>query len=627
MPPHLLPDTAAQEAIDCNFTHGHLMPMKQGFLLTTLSAAVKTIYTQDGLNFFTWPTETYVFDSPVLEDVHNRVYYLDGGVLRVTTADGMSPAGGPPGTSWKVGVPNPTVAPTLSVVELDQYPDYPGAEISIDAWYEADGLRYQEASMTLTVVNPLRRITYSMPARGVGVPATAEARASVLVLDTDDKQVMLINLTAGEDPVQSTSLPGGVTLTLTNTSGNAYQLDLAYGVVENRAYVYTNENTWNEESGPSPAAQINTTYVQAVDVALTASDFTGLRPFLRFNTYRTMGASPTYVKVRADADGTYIDTSYKASQVLGALETLEYEPPPAELTAAVSMPGGSFAAFNGNALYISEPYRPHSWQYRTAFPKAIRGLCLSSQSLIVATAEYGYAVVGSHPSAIQAIKLPVPQAGIAQRSMVELDGVGAYASHDGIVAVVGSRATLRASQKLFARDDWQGRYASILADASMRFAWHDGCLVATSSTRPLGFILRMDEMAAGEYTQFNHQIDATFQLPVADSLYYSVGNSIYQFAGGASYTYTWRSKDFTFSRQYHMGAGYIRSSNAVTMTLYYSNPVDENEMVEWVTMSVSPGYFRLPDGPSARRWSVKLVGTSVVEELLLGQSMGQLKNV
>jgi hypothetical protein len=627
MPPHLLPDTAAQEALFCNFTHGHLMPMKQGFPLATMAADVRTIYTEDGINFYTWSTETFVFGSPVLEDEFHRVYYLEGGVLRATTTAGMSVTGGPPATSWKVGVPAPPAAPTLEIYDLNEYPDYPGAALSIDAWYEADNLRYQEGSMTVSVVTPLREMNFTMPAKGVGVPADAVSRASVLVLDADGNQVMMVNLTAGDDPLQSTSLPGGVTLTLTKTTGNTYKLEMAYGVVENRAYVYTNVNTWKEESGPSAAAQVNVTYVQAVAVTLTAADFTGLRPFSKFNTYRTMGTSSSYVMVQSAAGTSFNDLSFKAADVLGTLETLDYEPPPALLTGMVVTPGGVFVGFYGNAVYLSEPYRPHTWQYRTAFPKAVRGLCLSSQSIVCATAEAGYALVGSHPSNIQPIQLPVPQAGIAQRSMTTLDGVAAYASNDGIVAVVGSQATLRASQKLFARDDWQSRYGSILGDASMRFAWHDGCLVATSHTHALGFVLRMDEMAAGEYTQYNVRIDSTFQLPVADTLYYSIGPDIFQFNGGFSHSYTWHSKQFTFKRPRPLGVFYIRCSGPVTMSLYYADSENNEQMTLWLTQSVNTGIHRLPTGPVARRWSVKLEGTAVVEELQLAQVMDQLENV
>jgi hypothetical protein len=52
-PADLLPQWAAQEAKFCDFSHGQLNPLKQGFLLTTLAATVKTLYTEDGINFYT----------------------------------------------------------------------------------------------------------------------------------------------------------------------------------------------------------------------------------------------------------------------------------------------------------------------------------------------------------------------------------------------------------------------------------------------------------------------------------------------------------------------------------------------------------------------------------------------
>lgn len=620
-PPHLLPEWGAQQALFCDFTHGHLMPLKQGFLLKTMVEAVKTIYSEDGINFYTWPFETSAVKSPVLSDIYDRIYFLDaGGVLRVTTSVGMTANGGQPGSTYKAGVPAPTLAPALVTVDRTTLRDYPGATVALKCWWEDAGNQYQTASETVTQVVAFKKFTFVAPARATSTPSTAVVKATLTFSDATGNEVLSLTLASGDSDVRTLSLPGGVTASMSLVSGT-YEIDLSYGIAETRAYTYTCVNTWKEESAPAPAAQISVTYMQDVGVTLTAVDFTGYRPLSAYNLYRTMGTSPTYVLVRdTDASTAFTDSSSKASDVLGTLQTLDYLAPPAQLDALVALPGGSLAGFHGNMLYLSEVYRPHTWQYQMSFLKDVRGLCVTAQALLATTAEGCYVVVGPTPATMQPIKLPVPQAGIAHRSMANLDGRATFASNDGFVMVAGGAATLRDSQTLFARDDWQTRYGAILQDASMRFAYHDGCLVATSSTEALGFLVRFDEADSGQYTQFNEQVDASFMLPVADTLYYSVGANVYKFRSGDPYGYTWWSRDWIMSRPVNLGVGYVRASGPVTVT------VIADDVVRW-TDTVSTGYFRLPAGFKALRWSVRLQGTSTVEELYLARSMEELRGL
>lgn len=623
LPAHMLPETAAQEAKFCDFTHGSLAPLKQGLKLTTMSEAVKSIYTEDGLFFYTWPFEAYPCKSPVMRDEYERIYFLDAaGVLKVTTKAGLGPGGGQPTQSWKVGVPKPTAAPALAIVELNDYPDYPGATVEARSWWEFNGERYQDVIGGLLEVSRLRTYNFGPPARATGTPAGATIRGQFTVRDADGKTIWMVTLNSGDVDVRSGSVPGGISCSWTPAEGSAtdHRLEIRYGVMETRAYTTTCLNNWKEESPPGPPAQIDVTYVQAVAVTLTAVDFTGYRPLSAYRTYRTMGASPTYLLVHESTELAYTDTSHKAVDVKGSLETIDYEAPPPKLDAMIALVGGSFVGFSGNMLYMSEPYRPHTWQHQLSFQKNVRGVCQAPQALLVTTAEGCYLVSGADPASMQPYALPVPQAGIAQRSMAALDGISVFASNDGIVAVDGAQASLRGSQQLFARDDWQRRYGAILGDASMRFAWHDGSLVATSATQPLGFLIRFDGMDAGQYTQFNERYDATFQLPVADTLYYAVGKDIFAFRGGLEYAYTWHSRDYIWRRPRNLGAGFIRSSGPVTLTLYVDGQ-------QWHQMTVASGYFRLPAGRSGLRWSVKLEGTAIVSELYIARSLAELQNV
>lgn len=620
LPAHMLPEYAAREAKFCDFTHGYLAPLKQGFLIGTMSDDVKSIYTEDGIYFYTWATRAYPQKSPVMRDTYNRVYYIESSTLRVTTTAGMLTNGGAPTSSYKAGVPKPTVAPTLSLTDRTTLRDYPSATLTLDTWFEHGSVRYQETTATLTAVAALRSYTFNAPTRADTTPDEARVRAT-LKFSEGGKNFITVTMTAGGE-ARSNALPGGVQFTMTHVSGAQHRIDLNWGVAETRAYTYTCRNTWKEESAPSPPAQVSPTYIQDVFVSLTAVDFTGgYRPLLDYCTYRTMGASAGYLRIKESSDGTFTDTSAKASDVLGSLDSVDFEEPPA-LDALVRLANGSLAGYKGSTLYISEPYRPHTWQYQIPFPKNIRGICPSQGSMVVTTAEAGYVVLGSDPASMQPSELLTPQAGVSQDSMIKLDGHVLYASNDGFVSVAGTQSSLAQAQALFARDNWRARYDTVLDNGSLSFAYHDGALVATSSTHAKGFVLRTDESVGGQMTQFNEKFGAMFQLPVADTLYYADGADIYQFRGGDPYEYTWHSRDWIFDEPCNLGAGFLRCAAAqtVTVTLYIDG-------ASWWTGTLGNGYFRLPSGRKGRRWSVKIVGEAEVYELHIARNMQELKRV
>lgn len=102
--PSTLPENGAQLALNCDFTNQSLTPMKDGLYLNTFAATnpVKSLYTEDGIKFFTWTTDTYPFKGPIINDLYNRVYYLNGSTATVVDGSTASVSGGNPSTlySW-----------------------------------------------------------------------------------------------------------------------------------------------------------------------------------------------------------------------------------------------------------------------------------------------------------------------------------------------------------------------------------------------------------------------------------------------------------------------------------------------------------------------------------------------
>jgi hypothetical protein len=621
--PHLLPEAAAQLALNVEFESGALTPTKSGTLLTTLlSNPVKGLYTEDGVSFFSWPVEAQTFISPVIEDAYNRMYYLlpSEGLLRTGLKAEMAANGPTPATVFQAGVPQPTVAPVATLIQRTDLPEYPGATVTVTAWWESAGIQYGSTAVALTTLTPFLAYSFALPAVPTGTPSGASLGAKLMIRDASSNILVSVTLAAGSTS-SSRGLPGGVEIGLANDG--AGKILLLWGATETRAYTYTNQNTWLEEGAPAPPITISPNYTQDVQLSLVASDFTSYRSFGQFNIYRTYGTGTTYIKTLATAIGitglVWLDSSRKPGSVSSALESADWFPPPTGLQGMVALPNGWFAAFKGNDLHLSEPYRPHAWPYVQKFPHAIRGVYPTQQALVVTTAAGVYLLVGANPVGTSQIRLSLPQPGVSQRSMTAIDGAVAYATNDGFALVAGSDATMAASQKLFTRKTWRALYGDVVLDSSLRFAYYDGNLIATSSSTAKGFALRLDE-DIGAYSRLNVRMDSTFWLPVNDTLYYSVGQVLYSFRTGATQAMDWWGRDFIYAKPTTFGAGYIRSDMAVTMTLYADG-------VQVYSTSVSPGYFTLPDINAALRWSVRFSGTAKISEFAMARTMKDLNHV
>ena len=574
----------------------------------------------------------------MIDDTNNRMYYLtpSQGLFKVASKVGMAINGPTPQASntWNAGVPRPTAAPVLTVVEnssLTGYPvmpDYPAYTVKIEAWWEDTSAKsYGRAVVTHTEVTPVREYRFQPPAKPTegGADAVYRLTAKITFVNSNgDTEIMSSTIRTGA-PGRSQALPGGVEFTLEETSTtDTASITMRWGVSETRAYTYTYLNTWGEESAPAPAATVSVTYIQSVGLALTPGVFTGYRPFQRYQIYRTFGANASYLPIEMISPGPNFVDGYRKPFAGGeALQSTNWTPPPTGLQGIELMPNGWFAAFKGNTLYMSEPYRPHAWPYNMTFPKNIRGIKVGQQSMVVTTADGVYVVAGAHPSAAQQLKLSAPQPGIAQRSMANIDGAVSYASNDGFILVEGTSATPTVSQKLFDRDTWRRMFATQLADASMRMAFHDGALIGVSSngnipvTEAQGFMFRMDD-DAGSFTRLSERYDSMFMLPVADSLYYSRGGVVFQFRGGSPGTFDWWSGDYIFPSDVTFAVGFLNANGPVRLRIYSNDAVVYDQQIQ-------PGHFRLPSMTKRLKWSVRLEGSTTVREFAIAGSITELK--
>lgn len=626
--PHLLPNSHARLALNCDFSEDALTPQKGGLLVQAMvNNPVKGLYTEDGLLFYTWAQETFAYPSPIVDDAIDRIYFLtpSEGLIKVATKAGMALNGPSPAASWNVGVPKPTVAPALRVVERSALPDYPSVTVSAVAWWNYGGTRYSEAAVALTTITPFKQYTFATPALPASPPSgTPVLEVKLTFADNNNAGATIMTATArAGSPGRSNALPGGVEVGLAIGSGGTSIIDVSWGIASVSAYVYCFQNDWGERGAPSPPATISCTYLQAVELTCTAGDFTGYRPFDKAIIYRTYGTAQAYIETAvAGAFPTYQDDSVKPNSVGAVMESTDWMPPVTGVEGLKLHPtGGFFAFFKDRTLYLTQPNYPHAVPYSTIFSTNIRGVEFAQGGLVVACAGGTYLCPGSEPAQMLRIPVPLdlPQQGIAQRAMVNVDGAAAFASPDGLPLVSGSLATMTASQKLFTRKKWRELFGAILDDASIRLAFFDGAVIASSHSQATGFTLRLDE-GVGNFSRRDLAFDAMFPVPVIDALYYSVGANVYRWGAGDSLTMDWWGRDWIYPKEISIGALYIRASAAVRLRIYCDDTLISDE-------EVTTGWHRPQEAVLGRRWSFRLSGTATVYEFKWARSMGELKNV
>ena len=121
LPADRLPEDAAQTAINCEFAHGELRPLKALGTHYTVGATAqpcRALFTADGVNFYAWNMPTRAYLHPTIDDTANRViYHTQGQKLKVATLAGMKAINlnpEPPSAPFDLGVTRPA-APAVSL--------------------------------------------------------------------------------------------------------------------------------------------------------------------------------------------------------------------------------------------------------------------------------------------------------------------------------------------------------------------------------------------------------------------------------------------------------------------------------------------------------------------------------
>lgn len=668
-----LPDTLlalnnASTADNCDFAYGELRCAADSLPELALDTAAASLYTDDGATFYSWPVDVNAVRSPMAADTYNRLYYTTPDDFRVTSRAGMRAGGGPPTSSYRVGVPRPSVAPTVTVASSSASANDTSSNVGvlpvIMTGNDTSNFEYHSgAGLGATIATA----SITLPAAGsVAVLVTFQSVShnpgdnfNVRVEVTADGAVMLAHSESGRAGyTESRTVTSYVTLdagmhTFSMRFANDYTqgwwylgtwsimvlpvqvegetlpaADPAPDVT--RAYVYTMVNTYGEEGPPSPPTMF-TFPLGAVDVGIDyeapAADYV---PIKELRIYRTpdSGTIAEYfytgkIDVLNVPNGklTFNDAT-PAAELNESLASTNYYPPDPSLVGLTQLPNGILMAWKGNELHFSDAYKPWSWppQYVLTFGDyQVVGAITVGASTLVTTTGKPYMVAGVSPDSMTYSVLNIQQAGASKWALADLGGQIVYASHDGIVAFDGGLPTMAFSDNYFTRDVWRQRYAAGLA--TMRFAVWDGRLIVFSSENAFTpFMIGLDE-AKGAMTELPGLVaQSAFVSPVADQCYIVNGASLARVAAGPQMEATWTSRTFVLNGPCNYSVAQAICSGNWSVSFYADGELKH-------TQSNLDGNttFRLPDGFLSDRWQVSITGTGRFRELRVAESAQEMK--
>jgi hypothetical protein len=626
VPESLLPEANATIAQNCDFAYGELRNTKGGYLVNSMSNSPTSIYTDDGLTFYTWTNDVNAVRSPLAKDTYSRMYYTGDSGFKVADRTGTRLSGGVPSSSYLVGVPKPINAPTLTTL-------LPVIDSTTTTYYyrfhwEYGGTKYQEQFIPVTQTDT-NNWDLLAPEKDTDTPEQAVGVLRVTGIHTADG-TQTFDLYSNNSSYKSTG--GLYSLDAVSTGGLYFHAALTVAIQESdkesRAYVYTYVNNYDEEGPPSAPQEVTTAPTIGATVSVVLDSISGYVPIKEIRVYRTATGSTIAdyfysgsITVSGQSSGTFTYSDTNGAALLNEpLTSTYYYPPSQSLVGLMTLPNGILCAWTGNELWFSEAYKPWAWppSYIKPLTHAIVNGVAFGSGAIITTVTNPYIISGVSPDSMTASRLNVDQAGVSKWSIAAANGTVIFASHDGLVTINGATGSLASSEQFFTREVWRTKYASGLS--SMRFAVWDGRLVVYSGSAAFTpFMIRFDE-ADGTLTDLpNYSASCSFTSPLSDQLYYASGTGVYQFNGGSDQSASWQSREIVIPTPTNFGFAQAVVTGSWDIKFYADGVLK-------LTKSVTEGTtnFRLPSGFKSQRWKIAVTGSGRFRELRVANTAAEL---
>jgi hypothetical protein len=302
------------------------------------------------------------------------------------------------------------------------------------------------------------------------------------------------------------------------------------------------------------------------------------------------------------------------------LPSTDWLQPPSDLQGLRLMANGIAIGWSQEkTICFSEPYLPHAFpagaRLTVEFP--VVGIGVFGQSAAILTKAHPYIVTGVDPKSMTVQKLPLEQACVSKRSIVETENGIIYASPDGLV-MIGAGGARVLTAGVLSQAQWQAYNPSSIHGYWHENRYHGFCTVNNAVKMfifdPTGQTATWCETDVVAY--------AGHRVVQDDNLYVLTASGLESlFAGSTNRTYRWVSKIASLPSPINMSFGQV-IANTYPVTLKVT--ADGTERTYTVTSS-NP--FRLHSGFLAREWYVEVTGTSDVTGVALAQSAWELKNL
>lgn len=345
------------------------------------------------------------------------------------------------------------------------------------------------------------------------------------------------------------------------------------GDITTRLYVYTWVTDFGEESEPCPASNSidwkpgNTVTLSGFANPPAGRNITKQRIY-RSQTSVSAGTDFFFIAERAASNANFTD-SVAVNGFAEVLPSRDWNPPPDGLAGLIALQNGMMAGFVGKDIYFCEPYRPHAWpeKYVLTLDYPIVALGAFGTTLVAMTCGQPYVVNGTAPENMQQERLELNLPCINARGVVDLGYSVAYPSHDGLVIVNSSGASV-ATGSLMTRNDWlkmspatfvagqfNGRYF-----ASYEYLEADNSVMTGTMIFDLSgstpFVMRSSQKA-----------NACFYDVPSSSLFMLLGNVIYEYdaLGQTNEIMTWQSKLFVLPAPATFGCILIEGADELSI--------------------------------------------------------------
>lgn len=330
-----------------------------------------------------------------------------------------------------------------------------------------------------------------------------------------------------------------------------------------KGYAYTWLSNWGEESAPSASSNLLllTSGQRVVLTSIPTTPPAGNFNVVGVNIYRTntsdTGTAYQFVGTQTLGSATFTDNIVDAS--LGAVITSTfYTQPPTDLSGIVNLANGMTAAFHGNEICFSEPYKPHAWPaaYRYSIDFPIVAIGAIGNSLIITTQGRPYLATGNHPSTVTVYPIDLPYPCLSKRALVNMGTGVMYPSYEGLV-FISSVSPQLATIQVITRDDWVNFFP-----ATMFARYYDGKYFGnftTPANEQKSFIFQNASDRLALLVTTNIWATAGYSDPQSGIYYFVQNNGLYQWdAPTMPYSLQqWQSKEFSIDKPANLGVAKI----------------------------------------------------------------------